>query len=155
MMKGGPPTSVVVPAALSGALIGGTVALLGATVQDFFTSGAVPLPVPFLMEGVLGFFMFLFGFVFLGVPAWTVAHYFGRTHWFDGTLIGALLSSIPSLLLTLPSGTTSASIGGKDMIVDGHFTPAGWWGELQLALIVAVAGAAAGWTIWRMVYRGT
>lgn len=155
-MKAKLPNSVVVPAALAGVAVAAVVAVLGATLQDYLTAGNIPdlhWLVFFIPLWIFACIVFLLGFLFLGIPAWFAAHYFHRTHWYDGAVIGAVLAAVSVFLFTLPTGTASASVGGFDLVVNGHFTPKGWMNALELTGIMAAAGATGGMVIWRMAYR--
>lgn len=154
-MKSIPPNSRTVPAVLVGISAAAAVAVIGASVQDLLATGTIPdlrllFFSPFLW--LFAFGVFLMGFVMPGVPTWVAAHFLGRTHWYDGVIIGAFLASISEFLFTYPSRNSSGSAGGIDLVVNGHFTHAGWLNALELAGIMACAGAAAGLTIWRRVY---
>jgi len=151
-----PPNSKTVPAALVGIAVAAIVAVIGATAKDLLTTGRLPdlqllVSSPFLL--LFAFGVFLTGFVVVGVPAWLAAHLLGRTHWYDAALIGSVLASASAFWFTFPSGNTSGSAGGVDLVVNGHFTRAGWLDALELAGIMASAGGAAGLTIWWFVYR--
>jgi hypothetical protein len=151
-----PPNSRTVPAALAGITVAATIAVIGATAKDLLTTGRVPdlqllESSPFLL--LFAFGVFLTGFVAVGVPAWLAAHLLGRTRWYDAALIGAVLASVSAFWFTFPSGNATGSAGGVDLVVNGHFTRAGWFDAVELAGIMASAGAAAGLTIWWLVYR--
>jgi hypothetical protein len=97
--------------------------------------------------------VFLIGFIFLGVPAWFVAHYFDRRHWYDAVLIGAVLTSAVEFLWAFPSPHSSFGGGGVDLVVDGRYTVAGWFNAIKIAAAIGFGGAASGLTIWWLAYR--
>ena len=147
------PNSVVVPAALAGVAVAATVVTLEFGVLFF----SEPEPssqlwiLPAFWIGALT--VFLMGFIIVGIPAWIVADYLGRRHWYDAVLIGALLTGAAEFLWAFSGIQSSSSVGGVDLIVDGRYTAPGWIYVFKMAAAIGVGGAAAGLTIWWMAYR--
>jgi hypothetical protein len=141
-----------VPAALAGVFVGATVVTLEFAVL-FFAE-----PEPWSQQWILPAFwgaaliVFLMGFVFLGVPAWFAAGYFGRRHWYDAVIIGAILTGGAEFLWAYPSPHSSLS-GSVDLVVDGRYTFAGWLNAIKMAAAIGIGGAMSGLTIWWIAYR--
>jgi len=150
-----PSIERAVLATLAGVAVGATVLVLEFVAPTFFDSYSGVLSRLQMLAGgwIIAFVVLSVGFVIVGLPVWVAAHHFQRRHWYDAVIVGGLLAGIGEFLFSLPAANSSYSAGGADLVLNGHYTAQGLSGALQTAVMMAVAGAFTGLTIWRIAYR--
>jgi|GEM_PF-1695458 hypothetical protein len=145
-----------------GAAVGSLALVTEINIEMLLRGESVPpgLLVQSLGMSILVFVVFAGGMVIVGGPIWAVLHSLGRRGWLDALLLGGLSSSLVSLaiallpLLLMPAHSTySASEGGHDTVVNNHLTSFGWEMYLKQSALIGLAGALAGWMVWRVAYR--
>jgi integral membrane sensor domain MASE1 len=149
-----------------GSVVGGvlgTVLQLGWSVVN--SGGVEPDQLAQIRIQIVGFsilasIVFLIGLATLGAPGWLIMHRLGRRRWFDAMALGAVLAFAAYFALSyLPlvfhgqGSDYSSEDGGVPTVEHYRLTAQGWRFLIEGALIQAVAGAAAGVTIWRISYR--
>lgn len=146
------PNRQVVPAALAGVAAGALTVTVALGMPDILRGDwGVLFMLTIVWVSVAA--VFLMGFIVLGIPAWMLAHRLGRHGWGDGALIGAVLAGLAYFLFALPSAHSDYRGGGADLVIDGHYTIAGWISAVRGSAIMAIGGAISGLTIWYFVYR--
>ncbi len=145
--------AAAIPAAIAAVGVGATVVALEFAAIAFVPPEGHPPAWTLVAAWAGACIVFMLGFLVLGIPAWLLAHYFKRRHWYDALLIGAILTGGTYFLWALPSSGFSYSGGGVDYVIDGHYTRAGLINAIGIAAEISIAGAAAGLTIWWIAYR--
>lgn len=103
---------------------------------------------------------FVGGVLIVGAPIWRLLHYFGRRNWFDSLCLGAVLSAAGFVLLSLLNpnwqGLSLISFLTEDFggitAINDRLTEDGWSALFRGSIGIAVAGAAAGFAIWKVAY---
>lgn len=108
-----------------------------------------------------GLAYFAVGLLIVVPPVWWLLHRLGRRNWFDALGLGAVLSPLCFVLVALwdPNWQALSLIsyatedGGGITAVNDRLTADGWSALIRGAAGIAVSGALAGLTIWRIAYR--
>jgi len=134
-----------VPALLAGSMAGAAVIVVAMAVAGVIDDGTAPDLIPGQMFNTaviltpLVFMTFAAGALFLAVPCWWVLHRMGRRTCREAVLLGVLLCGACGFV---PLGEMVSTGNGKAAL------------EVAVAFaVMAVAGAVAGLTIWRIAYR--
>ena len=154
----------VVSAILAGAVVGATV-VAGDYLFSMLQAHAILSPhqtVRIVMLVFVGaFVVWLLGLGMVGCPLWWVLHRRNVRGWPSAVLIGVVLTFLASFLLTLAPSLLIRSAGGSSflsdsggmLIVNTSLTTHGWIVYSEWSLLFSVAGALAGWVVWRVAYR--
>ena len=90
-----------------------------------------------------------------GVPAYLAMRRRFRARAINCAIVGAALAAAPwALLVLLGPSADSASIGGRDTVIDGHYTAYGWLRNLGFVGQIAAMGAAGGTIFWIIAAAG-
>jgi hypothetical protein len=93
--------------------------------------------------------------VVFGVPAYFVFRRHFGPHLINCAGVGAVVATLPWLLLTLVSSPDQASIGNRATIINGSYTAFGWLMNAQFLSWVALAGAIGGALFWAIAAAGS
>lgn len=103
---------------------------------------------------VAAWIVWALGLATVGALVWLVCERTGLRGPLAAALVGAM-STFAAVMLLQSAFTMggSSSVDGHDLVVNGAPTLYGLGAMAGAAGQVAVAGAAVGWTVWRIAYR--
>lgn len=133
-----------VPALLAGSLAGASVIVLGMAVagviDDGTATGLIPRQIfnTAVILAPMVFMTFAAGALFIAVPCWWVLHRMGRRTRRESVLLGVILCAAFGIVPLVEMVSTDS---GASLEVAAAFA------------VMAVAGAVAGMTVWRIAYR--
>jgi len=89
-----------------------------------------------------------------GVPAYFMARRHFPARPLPCAFVGGVVAALPWMILALISPASSASIGGRATIIDGHYTAYGWLTNAGFVGQIALVGSAAGLIFWAISAAG-
>jgi hypothetical protein len=146
------------------AMVGGILTSLAFTAPEILNyTPNTDFPMKQILSGagliaVIGSFIWLFGLVFIGGPVWMLLHGVTQRSPVTAVLVGGILSfgtvfANRTGLFTGNSDLRSYSTGGRDIVIEGKLTNAGWINALELSVMVGIIGVIVAFTLWRVSYR--
>jgi hypothetical protein len=143
-------------ALLCGAALAGVLTTLALSLPDLIGPSGTPLSL-LVAATTVATIVWAAGMGIVGGPLWV----FADRHHVRGAgaaiVIGGLTPSLTSLtwavITDLIGGEFSSSMDGVARFVNGHRTLQGWLDSLQFAGLLALAGCAVGYLVWRVAYR--
>ncbi|MFY7852743.1 MAG: hypothetical protein ACOVQ6_13275 [Brevundimonas sp.] len=153
----------IAPKAVGAAILWGSIGTLSTiTIPSLLIAG----PAAIMLAAFLTFFvvpLWAVGVLFVGYPAWMLAHVAGFRGWLSASLLGGVLAGGGAILFSIcvlgvggPPGATDGWENGQQTIRDGAYTAEGRSREdaslLFLLAMGAVGGICAGTALWRVAY---
>jgi hypothetical protein len=135
-----------VPALLGGAVAGASIVVLFLAIAGVIDDGTAPGLIPgqlfntAFMLAPMVFMTIAAGALFVAVPCWWVLHRMGRRTRGEAALLGLILCSAFGFV-------------PLDDMMSAGVTPRGALEAGAAVAVLALAGAVAGLTIWRIAYR--